>query len=188
MHAIHKATARQCNAISAQAGSADAHAFFNLLTGPELFDVVELALPPHRERVFPPTETLSMFLAQALSTDRSCQRAVNERAIKHLVTGLTPCSTHTGAYCRARQRVPTRADADGQHFGPSHRAMAGGPRPSGMALARSSRTIGRWGHSHHARYDGQSSGLPATGQPEAWIGIPAMPDRGADLPGQRCRA
>jgi hypothetical protein len=107
MHAIHKATARQCNAISAQAGSADAHAFFNLLTGPELFDVVELALPPHRERVFPPTETLSMFLAQALSTDRSCQRAVNERAIKHLVTGLTPCSTHTGAYCRARQRVPT---------------------------------------------------------------------------------
>ena len=57
MHAIHKATARQCNAISAQAGSADAHAFFNLLTGPELFDVVELALPPHRERVFPPTQT-----------------------------------------------------------------------------------------------------------------------------------
>lgn len=107
MHATHKAKVRQCHTISANAASADAHAFFNLLTGPELFDAVELALPPHRERLFPPTETLSMFLAQALSADRSCQRAVNEGAIKRLITGLTPCSTHTGAYCRARQRVPT---------------------------------------------------------------------------------
>jgi hypothetical protein len=98
---------RQRHAISAKAGSVDAHAFFKLLTGPELFDAVELALPAHRERLFPPTETLSMFLAQALSADRSCQRAVNEGAIKRLIAGLTPCSTHTGAYCRARQRVPT---------------------------------------------------------------------------------
>ena len=106
MHATHKAICRQRHAISAKAGSVDAHAFFNLLTGPELFDAVELALPAHRERLFPPTETLSMFLAQALSADRSCQRAVNEGAIKRLIAGLTPCSTHTGAYCRARQRVP----------------------------------------------------------------------------------
>ena len=107
MDATHKAAGRQRQAIAANASRADAHAFFNLLTGPELFDAVELALPPHRERLFPPTETLSMFLAQALSADRSCQRAVNEGAIKRLIAGLTPCSTHTGAYCRARQRVPT---------------------------------------------------------------------------------
>lgn len=107
MNATHKATTRQCRAVAAKASSVDAHAFFNLLTGPELFDTVELALPPHRERLYPPTETLSMFLAQALSADRSCQQAVSQRAIKRLVTGLAPCSTHTGAYCRARQRVPT---------------------------------------------------------------------------------
>jgi hypothetical protein len=107
MNATHKAKTRQCRAIAANAASADAHAFFNLLTGPELFDAMELALPPHRERLFPPTETLSMFLAQALSSDRSCQRAVNDGAIKRLVAGLAPCSTYTGAYCRARQRVPT---------------------------------------------------------------------------------
>jgi hypothetical protein len=84
----------------------DAYAFFNLLTGPELFDQVESLLPPHRERTFPPTETLSMFLAQALSADRSCQKAVNEAAVKRLAVGLRPCSTHTGAYCRARRRLP----------------------------------------------------------------------------------
>ena len=43
-----------------------------------------------------------MFLAQALHADRSCQRAVNEAAVKRLVGGLPVCSTHTGAYCRAR--------------------------------------------------------------------------------------
>jgi hypothetical protein len=55
------------------AGNADAYAMFNLLTGPQLFDRVEALLPEHRERLFPPTETLSMFLAQALSADGSCR-------------------------------------------------------------------------------------------------------------------
>lgn len=47
-----------------------------------------------------------MFMAQAMSADRSCQRAVNELAIKQLRAGLKPCSTHTGGYCRARKRLP----------------------------------------------------------------------------------
>jgi hypothetical protein len=67
---------------------------------------VEALLPAHRERLFPPTETLSMFLSQAMSADRSCQKAVDEAAIKRLTGGLPRCSTHTGAYCRARQRLP----------------------------------------------------------------------------------
>ncbi|MCZ6730983.1 MAG: IS4 family transposase [Gammaproteobacteria bacterium] len=88
------------------AAESDSYRFFNLLTGPQLFDRVESLLPEYRERLFPPTETLSMFLAQALSADRSCQRAVNDAAIKRLTGGLALCSTHTGAYCRARQRLP----------------------------------------------------------------------------------
>lgn len=106
MHPIRNARRQQCSDVRAKATSSDAYAFFNLLTGPELFDKVELALPAHRERLFPPTETLSMFLAQALSADRSCQKAVNEGSVKRLVAGLKPCSTHTGAYCRARKRLP----------------------------------------------------------------------------------
>ena len=106
MHdAIRNARAQQ-RRVRSQVHDSDAYAFFNLLTGPELFDQVESLLPQHRERRFPPTETLSMFLAQALSADRSCQKAVDEAAIKRLAAGLTPCSTHTGAYCRARMRLP----------------------------------------------------------------------------------
>ncbi len=67
---------------------------------------MEILLPDHRERLFPPTETLSMFLAQAMSQDRSCQSVVDDAAIKRLMGGLPVGSTHTGAYCRARKRLP----------------------------------------------------------------------------------
>lgn len=85
---------------------ADAFTFFNMLTGEGLFDTIESLLPPHRERLFPPTETLAMFLAQAMSADRSCQKAVDDASVNRLVTGLPSCSTSTGGYCRARQRLP----------------------------------------------------------------------------------
>jgi hypothetical protein len=106
MDSIRRACAHQQRRVQSHADNSDALAFFNLLTSSELLDEVESLLPEHRERLFPPTETLSMFLAQALSADRSCQKAVNEAAVKRLVAGLPPCSTHTGAYCKARQRLP----------------------------------------------------------------------------------
>jgi hypothetical protein len=45
--------------------NSDSFSFFNLLTSDDLLDTVEGLLPEHREREYPPTETLSMFLAQA---------------------------------------------------------------------------------------------------------------------------
>lgn len=93
--------------ISQYVANSDSFAFFNLLTSPALLNKVESLLPEHRERLFPPTETLSMFLAQAMNTDSSCQKAINDVAVKRLLGSLPVCSTHTGAYCRARQRLPT---------------------------------------------------------------------------------
>ena len=105
MHPNPSVRARQ-QRIGKHASNSDAYSFFNLLTGPELLGQVESLLPRHRERLFPPTETLSMFLAQALSADGSCQKAVNDVAVKRLAGGLPLCSTGTGAYCRARERLP----------------------------------------------------------------------------------
>ena len=84
MHPKRRACTHQQQRVRTHAANSDSYALFNLLTGPDLLDEVEAQLPEHRERLFPPTETLSMFLAQALSADRSCQRAVNEAAIKRL--------------------------------------------------------------------------------------------------------
>jgi len=72
------------------------------LTGPELLERVEGLLPAHRERVFPPTATLAMLLAQALSPDGSCRQAADDAAVKRLIAGLAPHSTSTSAYRQAR--------------------------------------------------------------------------------------
>jgi len=80
--------------------------FFNTLTAPELLEITEAHLPEHRERLYPPTVTLSMFLQQALAADGSCQHAVNAWAASQAAEGLSPHSVRTGAYCRARSRLP----------------------------------------------------------------------------------
>ena len=95
---------QQC--IAKQAQAADANRFFNLLTSPELLDVVEAQLPEHRERDYPPTMTLSMFLGQVMSADGSCQNAVNELNVNRALIGLSPLSSDTGGYCTARKRLP----------------------------------------------------------------------------------
>jgi hypothetical protein len=98
--------ARQQRHVLSRAENADAYGFFNLLTGPELLADLESLLPEHRERLFPPTETLSMFMAQALSADGSCRQVVDDAAVKRLIAGMTPCSSNTAAYCKARARLP----------------------------------------------------------------------------------
>jgi len=105
--------------------------FFNVLTGPDLLDRTDAYLPAHRERLYPPTVTLSMFMKQALSADRSCQRAVNAWAAQRTAEGLTVQSIRTGAYCRARQRLPVQMVT----------ALA---RESGRLLSKQARRGWRW--------------------------------------------
>lgn len=105
-HATRTTISQQPARISAHRTQCDTFSFFNLLTSDAMLDTVERLLPTHRERLYPPTETLSMFLAQALSADRSCQNIVNQSAVQRLAGGLPIGSTGTGAYCLARQRLP----------------------------------------------------------------------------------
>lgn len=86
--------------------SIEAVDFFNLLTGPELLQMTDALLPEHRERLYPPTLALSLFMGQVLSEDGSCQKAVDSWAAQRAAEGLTVHSINTGAYCKARQRLP----------------------------------------------------------------------------------
>jgi hypothetical protein len=92
--------------IGRQAKATQAVEFFNILTSPQLLDTTEALLPEHRERLYPPTVALSMFMRQVLEADGSCQKAVNGWAAQRAADGLSPCSVATGGYCRARQRLP----------------------------------------------------------------------------------
>ena len=106
MHPSQRSGTRQVRRVRHYAENVDSYSMFNLLTGPRLLDRVEKSLPEHRERLFPPTETLSMFLAQSLSADGSCRQAVNDAMVKRVVNGLEPGKTNTGGYCKARARLP----------------------------------------------------------------------------------
>jgi hypothetical protein len=92
--------------VERRAKATEAVEFFNVLTSPELLQTTEALLPEHRERLYPPTVTLSMFMRQALEADGSCQKAVNGWAAQRAADGLSACSVRTGGYCRARQRLP----------------------------------------------------------------------------------
>jgi len=116
MHPTRPAARQQHHRVNAYRASSDSYSCFNLLTSDALLDTVEGLLPEHRERLYPPTETLSMFLSQAMSADRSCQNSVNQAAMHRLATGLDTGSTLTGGYCRARRRLPLNMVSSLTHY------------------------------------------------------------------------
>jgi hypothetical protein len=58
------------------------------------------------DRIFSPLVTLRVFLGQVLNPDHSCRAAVARLVAHRVARGQRPCSARTGAYCRARQRLP----------------------------------------------------------------------------------
>lgn len=106
MHPTRSSSHHQQRRVKNFQSNSQSYPFFNLLTSDALLNTVEEHLPKHRERRYPPTETLSMFLAQSMNADRSCQFIVNQGEVQRLACGLPAISTYTGGYCRARQRLP----------------------------------------------------------------------------------
>ena len=97
---------RQRQSVEKMRDQASPTLFFNALTDDRMFEKLESLLPEYRERISTPTDTLSMFLSQALNPDRSCQNAVDDWFMSRQGSGLRQVSTNTSAYCRARQRLP----------------------------------------------------------------------------------
>jgi hypothetical protein len=59
-----------------------------------------------RDRLYSPAVTLLTFLSQVLDHDHSCRQAVARLLAFRSARGLRPCSPDTGAYCKARGRLP----------------------------------------------------------------------------------
>lgn len=143
--------------------------FFNLLTGQRLLNVTEEHLPEHRERLYPPTVTLSMFIKQTLDEDGSCQRAVNGWAAQRAADGLSSQSIRTGAYCRARQRLPT--------------AMVSAlTREVGSMLCAQAKTGWRWRGRNVKLVDGTGISMPDTACNQARFPQPSTQAKGVGFP------
>src|SRR5206468_7573524 len=58
------------------------------------------------DAVYTPAVTLWAFLGQCLSASKSCVAAVARVLVLRVALGLTPCAAGTGAYCKARAKLP----------------------------------------------------------------------------------
>lgn len=84
----------------------DGGPFDRVLDAPTLAAVFATHGKPGRDRVYPPQDTLRLFIGQALSADRACQDVVGRRLSERLAHGQAASALGTGAYCDARSRLP----------------------------------------------------------------------------------
>jgi hypothetical protein len=76
------------------------------LPAPSIQEALDAEGVSFRDRLFSPFVTLWVFLSQVLDADPSCQQAVTRWLAFRAAQGLPPASSDTGAYCKARQRLP----------------------------------------------------------------------------------
>jgi Transposase DDE domain len=155
--------------IDRKARTTEAVEFFNVLTSRELLETTEAVLPEHRERLYPPTVTLSMFMRQVLEADGSCQNAVNGWAAQRAADGLSVCSVRTGGYCRARQRLPVEM-------------VSTLTRETGRLLSQKARSQWLWRGRAVKLVDGTTISMPDTPENQAIYPQPSTQARGAGFP------
>jgi hypothetical protein len=160
---------QQGREICRRAKQVDSMDFFNLITGPELLDKLEALLPEYRERKFPPTVTLAMFLGQVLRADSSCQNAVNEAIVNQLLQGADAVSANTGGYCQARERLPIDLV----------RELA---RQTGVMMNKHTPQGWLWRGRHVKLTDGTTTLMPDTAENQAQFPQHGSQEEGAGFP------
>jgi Transposase DDE domain/Insertion element 4 transposase N-terminal len=151
--------------LRAQFGPQDGLPFGDVLPADQVEQAFRDAGLCWRERVFSPALTLWAFLSQALSPDGSCRAAV-ARVVAWLASqGQRPCAATTGAYCKARGRLPEAA----------LRRLA---HDTGRALHRQASDGWRWHGRRVKVVDGATLSMPDTPANQQ-----AYPQHNAQRPG-----
>jgi len=75
-----------------------------------VFDQEDVAFAEGEDDVYTPAVTLWAFLSQVLFKEeqRSCTAAVARVVVLLVALGKKPCSQNTGAYCKARAKLPEK--------------------------------------------------------------------------------
>lgn len=85
--------------------------FSNVLSGERVEAIMAELGIQFREKIYTPLTTLLVFLWQVLNADHSCRAAVARFAAHRAARNEKPCSTKTGGYWRARERLPEELPA-----------------------------------------------------------------------------
>jgi putative transposase len=128
-----------------------------------------------KDPVYTPAITLWAFLSQVLfeAEHRSCLAAVSRVMVLMVSLGRKPCSENTGAYCRARARVPTAVVR----------------RLTANVAATAERRIPKewlWNGRHVKLADGFTASMPDTKKNQEEYPQPPAQKRGVGFPLARC--
>ncbi|TWU51676.1 hypothetical protein Poly59_32710 [Rubripirellula reticaptiva] len=115
-------------------------------TAQQALDTIEVAW---NERIYTPLVTLRIFLGQVISADHSCRAAVARFVAHRISRGESACSSHTGAYCQARKRLPEKFSAQ----------VA---RGVGAALDEKAKSDWLWKNRKVFMFDGTTISMPDT--------------------------
>jgi hypothetical protein len=111
-HSNQGPVVHQVESLQRQFAQAPGLPFADLLSAEAIQQLLHEQEIPVRERDYPPVITLAMFLSQCHDADPSLRQAVARRLAERVAQGLPACSSDTGAYCKARQRLPEAVVAD----------------------------------------------------------------------------
>jgi len=101
------------------------------------------------EPVYNALVTTWIFLSQVMSADPCCRAAVARLVAHRCRSGQSPCSSNTGGYCQARQRLPEGFVADLV-------------RHTGGALEAQAQSSWRWKNRSVMIFDGSTVSMPDT--------------------------
>ncbi len=164
---------------------ADDLPFRDVLTEEEIhaaFVAEDACFGEDEDDIYTPALTLWGWLAQVMQAEkaRSCVAAVARITALCVALGRKPPSPDTGAYCRARAKLPeARAPAIGLHGG----RWAGVARAGGLAVAGPAREDGRWHDAADPRHGRQPGSLAPGADAEARPGVSHPADGRVDLLG-----
>ena len=79
--------------------------FVGLLSQDDISSAFGPATHLARSWIYTPLITITVFLAQCLSSDHSCREAVSKLIAWRVRNNMKPCSSETGAYCIAREQL-----------------------------------------------------------------------------------
>ena len=97
---------RQVDSVVRQMVQAPGLPFATLLPQEQVEQVLREENISWSERLYTPLVTLWVFLSQVLDADHSMRQAVARLIAQRVHSGQQPCSADTGAYTKARQRLP----------------------------------------------------------------------------------
>lgn len=124
-------------------------AFAHYLPAEQIYATCDRLGHAFRETIYTPAVTLWTFLHQVLDPDHSCRAAVARLLACRSRLGLPPCSADTGAYCKARGRLPEEL-------------LATLTRVSGRALAEQAEENWQWKGRRVKVVDGTGLSMPDT--------------------------